>query len=236
MSGLYADIARPRLDAGGEDGGRGLRRGREGHEGRGRLGRPPEQGRRRLQHRAPVVRRRQGRRDLRRAELGGGAGRQPDHARKEQGVPRLRRGVLGPDRQGLLAEHGPLDLRHLDAGQRHRQGDRQDRRRHLVLPHRRLRLRPRARARHRGRGAEERRQGARQGPPPARTRRTSPRSCCRRRRPRPRSSAWPMPAATRSTRSSRRPSSASSRAARTWPACWCSSPTSTRSGSTRRRA
>ena len=40
--------------------------------------------------------------------------------------------------------------------------------------------------------------------------RTSRRSCCRRRRPRPRSSAWPTPAATPSTPSSRRPSSASS--------------------------
>ena len=109
-----------------------------------------------------------------------------------------------PDRQGLLAEHGPLDLRHLGARQRHRQRDRQDRRRHLVLPHRRLRLRPRARARHRGGGAEERRQGARQGAPSVQQRRTSRRSCCRRRPRRPRSSAWPTPAATPSTRSSRR--------------------------------
>ena len=45
-------------------------------------------------------------------------------------------------------------------------GGRQDGRRHLVLPHRRLRVRPRARARHRSGGAEERRQGARQGAPP----------------------------------------------------------------------
>ena len=60
--------------------------------------------------------------------------------------------------------------------------------------------------------------------------RTSRRSCCRRRPRRPRSSASPTPAATPSTRSSRRPSSASSRAARTSPACWCSSPTCTRLG------
>ena len=45
------------------------------------------------------------------------------------------------DRQGLLADHGALDLRHLDAGTRDRRRDRQERRRHLVLPHRRLRLR-----------------------------------------------------------------------------------------------
>ena len=41
------------------------------------------------------------------------------------------------------------------------------------------------------------------------TPRTSRRSCCRRRRRRPRSSASPMPAAIRRTRSSRRPNSAS---------------------------
>ena len=72
-------------------------------------------------------------------------------------------GVVGPDRQGVLAQHGALDLRHVDARQRHRQRDRQVRRRHVVLPHRRLRVRPRARARHRGGRAEERRQGAGQG-------------------------------------------------------------------------
>ena len=51
--------------------------------------------------------------------------------------------------KGVLAEHRALDLRHLGAGERHRQRDRQARRRHLVLPHRRLRLRLCARARHR---------------------------------------------------------------------------------------
>ena len=65
----------------------------------------------------------------------------------------------------MHAQHHPLDLRHLGARQRHRPGDRQDRRRHLVLPHRQLRLRPRARARHRGGRREERRQGAGPGPP-----------------------------------------------------------------------
>ena len=75
-------------------------------------------------------------------------------AQQEQGVHRLRRGGLRPDRAEVQRQHHPLDLRHLDAGERHRQGDGEDRRRHLVLPHRRLRLRPRARARHRGRGRE----------------------------------------------------------------------------------
>ncbi len=36
------------------------------------------------------------------------------------------RRLVGPDRQGVLAEHGPLDLRHVDARQRHRQRDRED--------------------------------------------------------------------------------------------------------------
>ena len=58
-------------------------------------------------------------------------------------------------------QHHPLDLRHLDAGQRHRQRDGEDRRRHLVLPHRRLCVRSCARARHRRGRREERRQGGR---------------------------------------------------------------------------
>ena len=49
--------------------------------------------------------------------------------------------------------------------------------------------------------------------------RTSPRSCCRRRVRRPRSSVSPMPASTPPIRSSRRRNSASSRAARSSPAC-----------------
>ena len=53
---------------------------------------------------------------------------------------------------------------------------------------------------------------------------------------RPRSSASPMPARTPSTRSSRRASSASSRAARSWPACWSSRPTCSRSPCRWRRA
>ena len=73
---------------------------------------------------------------------------------QEQGVHRLRRGGLRSHRAEVQRQHHPLDLRHLDAGQRHRQGAGEDRRRHLVLPHRRLRLRPCARARHRGGGRE----------------------------------------------------------------------------------
>ena len=237
QSSLYADLAgqgsvlaaRMAVEDFGAD--------EEGPEGRDHLRRPPEQARRRLADRAPVVRRRQGRRDRRRAEL-----RRWRSPSTRSRATRARRflvsggGLVRPHRQGVLAQHGPLDLRHLDARQRHRQRDREDGRRHLVLHHRRLRVRPRARARHRGGGAQERRQGAGQGAPPAQHRRTSRRSCCRRRPRRPRSSASPTPAATPSTRSSRRPSSASSRAARTSPACWCSSPTCTASGWRPRRA
>ena len=52
---------------------------------------------------------------------------------------------------------------------------------------------------------------------------------CRRRRPRRRLSGSPMPVATPSIRSSRRPSSASPRAGKISPASWCSSMTCTRS-------
>ena len=167
MSSLYTDIGGAGSVVAAQTGGRGFRHREARLQGRDRLGRPPEQAGRRLGDRAPVVRRRQGRRDRRRAELRRRARGQPDHEGQGQGVPRLRRRVVGPDRQGLLAEHDPLDLRHLDARQRHRQRDRQDRRRLVVLHHRRLRVRPRARARHRGGRAEERRQGAGQGAPPA---------------------------------------------------------------------
>ena len=39
---------------------------------------------------------------------------------EEQGLPQLRRRHLRPDRHGLHAQHRPLDLRHLHAGQVHR--------------------------------------------------------------------------------------------------------------------
>ena len=44
-----------------------------------------------------------------------GARGQRDHPGEEQGLPQLRRRLVRPDRQGLLAEHHPLDLRHLGA-------------------------------------------------------------------------------------------------------------------------
>ena len=85
---------------------------------------------------------------------------------QEQGVREFRRRIVGSHRREVLAQHRALDLRHLDAGERHRQGDREDRRRHLVLPHRRLCVRSCARARHVRGCREERRQGGRQGPSP----------------------------------------------------------------------
>ncbi len=66
---------------------------------------------------------------------------------------------------GLLAEHRALDLRHLCAVERRRQGDGQTRRGHLVLRHRRLRLRHGAGARRCQRRQGKRRQGARRRAP-----------------------------------------------------------------------
>ena len=75
--------------------------------------------------------------------------------------------TLGPHRSEVQRQHHPLDLRHLEPRQRHRQGGGQDRRRYMVLHHRRLCFRPCARARHRGGRRGERRQGARPGARPA---------------------------------------------------------------------
>ena len=75
-------------------------------------------------------------------------------------------------------------------------GGGQGRRRHLVLPHRRLRLRQGAAARHHRGRRGQRRQGASAASMCRSTRPTSRRSCCRRRPRRPRSSASPTPAAT----------------------------------------
>ena len=70
-----------------------------------------------------------------------------------------------------------------------------------------------------GGGREEWRQGRRQGPPSVPAARTSPRSCCRRRPRRRKIIGLANAGATPSTRSSRPPNSASSRAARTSPGC-----------------
>ena len=147
--------------------------------------------------------------DPRRADLLGRARRVPGHAREEQGVHRLGRRRVRHHRQAMLAQHHPLDLRHLRARQGHGGRHGQDRRQELVLPHRRLRLRPCARdatpppSSQAAGGTVVGTSTCRSRPP------TSPPSCSRRRAPRPMWSASPMRAATRSTPSSRRPNSAS---------------------------
>ncbi len=121
MSSLYADDRRSGLGGGGEIGGGGFQSGRARHEGRGRQRRSSEQARHRRQHRAAMVRRRPCRCDRRRAEFRRRARGQRGGARKEQSVPRLRRRDVRSDRAEMLAQYRALDLRHLDAGQRHRQ-------------------------------------------------------------------------------------------------------------------
>ena len=116
---------------------------------------------------------------------------------------RARRPPTSPA-SAMLAEHHPLDLRHLDAGERHRQRDRQDRRQQLVLPDGGLRVRPRS-SRRDTEAVVVKGGGKVLGKVrhPLNCVRISPRSCCRRRPPRRRSSAWRTPVATPPTRSSR---------------------------------
>ena len=118
-----------------------------------------------LEPRQLLVRRRQGRRHRRRRRIPASAlaverGRR---SRRTSLCLVIGRGELRSHRGEVQRQHHPLGLRHLEPRQRHRQGGGQDRRQHLVLPHRRLRVRPGAGARHlRGRRGQWR-QGARQG-------------------------------------------------------------------------
>ncbi len=106
----------------------------------------------------------------------------------------------------------------------------ENRRRHLVFPHRRLCLRPCARARrHRGR-ARQWRQGARQREPSAQQPGLLVVPAAGASNRKPRSSGSPMPAATPSTPSSRAPNSASPPAGSTSRRCCSTSATSKRSG------
>ena len=229
MSSLYADLGGPGSVEAAQDGGRRFRRHGERQEDRGRQRRPPEQARYRRQDRPPMVRPGRRRHDHRPDDVERRAGGAGGRAGQEQGDPDLRRGLVRPDRQGLRADLDPLDLRHLRARQRHR------------------RARWSRRAATPGSSSPPITRSAMRwsATPPRSSRKTAARcwarcgmplntpisrpSCCRRRPRRPRSSASPMPAATRSTRSSRRPSSASSRAARSSRGCWSSSPTCTAS-------
>ena len=225
MSSLYADIGGPNsvvaIKMAVEDS--GLHQ--EGLEDRRGERRPPEQARRRRQHRAAVDRQRQGRCHRRYAEFRRRARRQQSRQGKEHGAAQFGRRHRRPHRQGLHAEHGLLHLRHLHAGQRHRQGADQGRRRQLVLPDRGLCLRSCAGARHHRRSSPPMAARCSAASSIRSTRRISRPSCCRRSPRRPRSSGLPTPAATPPTRSSRPPNSASSRAARSSPRCCCSSTT-----------
>ncbi len=159
-SGLYSDLGGAGSTLGGPDGGRGFRPDRQGLEDRHHFRRSSEQARHRHQHRAAMDRRRQGRHLHGRAELRRRAGGQQCREGEELRHDQYRRGDVGSHQCAVLAEHDSLGLRHLHAGQQHRPGAGEGRRRHLVLPDRRLRLRRRAGARHhRGRG-EVGRQGA----------------------------------------------------------------------------
>ena len=102
-------------------------------------------------------------------------------------------------RRGVLAQHHPLDLRHLCARRRHRPRHGAGRRRQLVLHHRRLRLRPSARGRHLGGGRGQWRPGPGAGCPSARPGRTPAR---RRASPAARPSLGPR--ASRRSRACRR--------------------------------
>ena len=167
---------------------------------------------------AQMVRERGRRHDHRHADLGDRAGRDGDVEAVREDHDRHGRGELGHHRQVLLALYRALDLRHLRQRAYRRQRHRQERRHDLVLHHRRLPVRPFDRARHRRRRPRRRRHRGRQRPASAEHRRLLVRSCCRRNRRRPRSSASPMAARTPSTPSSRPRSSASWPAARTSPA------------------
>ncbi|CAA9209526.1 MAG: ABC transporter, substrate-binding protein (cluster 4, leucine/isoleucine/valine/benzoate), partial [uncultured Acetobacteraceae bacterium] len=142
---------------------RGQRLGGARHQRRSGGGRPPEPAGCRLQHRAAVAGPRRRGPDPRRADLVGGARRELHRAGEEQGPHELVGRDQRPDRCAVQPQHGALDLRHLHAGEVHRRRDGEGRRRHLVLPHRRLRFRPRPGARHHQLRARLRRAGAGRG-------------------------------------------------------------------------
>ena len=102
----------------------------------------------------------------------------------------------------------------------------EDRRRYLVLPHRRLRLRPCARARHHRGRAGQWRQGARQRQRIRSTTAISRRSCCRRRPSKAKIIGLANAGGDTVNAIKQAPNSASQPAASSSPACWSSSPTS----------
>ena len=130
------------------------------HQGRDRLCRSPEQGRRRAGDRAQMARRRRRRRHRRRAEFG----RRPFHQCAAAGfaddVPGVVHRQLRSHRQGLFAQHHPVGQRRLGDRQHDRGGDDGARRQGLVLRHGRLRARQGYRGGSHQLHREARRQGA----------------------------------------------------------------------------
>ena len=217
MSSLYADIGGPGSIAAARDGDRRFRA-KDNPNIKVELAqrRPSEQGRRRLERRQPMVRRREGRHDRRRAEFRRRARGQPDRPGQEQGVHRVRRRGVRSHRRKCNANtvHWTYDTWMLANGTGKALvktgGDTwffltAD----YAFGH--------ALERDTGGGRRgQRRQGARQGAPSAQHQRLLVVPAAGAGLQGARSSASPMPAATPSTRSSRRPSSASSRAGRSF--------------------
>ena len=116
-SGLYADLggagstlaAQMAIEDSGMAG--------QGLEDRSDLRRSPEQARHRHHHRPAMDRRRKGRHPHGRAELRRRAGGQQRREGKERHHDQFRRGDVGSDQRAVLAQYGPLGLRHLHAGQ-----------------------------------------------------------------------------------------------------------------------
>ena len=147
-----------------EDGGGGFRRRGARPQDRDDRRRPSQQGRSCRQHR-PRHDRQPGRRDdLRRRGVRDRACRRRDREGAQQDRDLQRSRLDPPHQRGLRALHRALCVRHLRAGQRDRPCRREERARHLVLPHRRLRLRPGPGKGHHQCRAEDRRQGAGQRP------------------------------------------------------------------------
>ena len=149
---------------GGADGDRGFWRHGARPEDRDGHGRPSEQARSGHQHRAALVRGRGRRHDHRADDLVGRARRAGAVQGKEEDRHCRRRRELAPHRRRLHALRLPLGVRYPRARGRHRRRAGQGRRRHLVLPHRRLRLRLCARKGHQRDRHREWRQGAGFGP------------------------------------------------------------------------
>ncbi len=212
QSGPIRRSLRANRRAGRQDGDRGFRRRSARQEDRAAGRRPPEQGRRRPQHRARMVRREGGRGDLRHHQFR----RRARAGRSRQVAPQVRdlrqRLVLRPHRQGLLAQHVPVERRQLVERRLADAAADPAEARHVLFHHRRLRVRRQPRERRARRDREGRRQGAGRRARAAQHRRFLAPTCCRRRPRARKSSCSPTPARISPIRSSRPTNSASARA------------------------